>query len=447
MQPSSRVAENIAFGRFRLDVTRRSLVRGSETTKLPGRLFGVLSLLVRANGAIVDKQTFASVVWPDVIMTHSNLAQHVYQLRRLLGDEKRNGSSIVAASGRGYRMTLPVSIEGALGAYESTPADWAALSSRELDPLVYFAHGCHLLERHSAWAFKRAIEFFDAALDVDQEYAPALVGLARAYVLLAEYGFVPSASAFRNASDAIARALGVSPDSSVAHAVYSQLLAFGEWDWARATREIDVALQLDPRSSLVRGTAAWLHLCAGSYRRAMIEAQLALRAEPESLTPLLLLAEVLIHSGRYRQAIAILSHLLEIDSTVHIARRYRAQAYLFDDRPADAITDLGLLPSARLEDLSGRLPLLARAYADCGDTAHAWRIYSGLLDAARTEYVTFWNLAIVATGLGEAGDAIGYLEESLAAREPALRLGKNLPWFKPLSRLPRFQELLQKSAS
>jgi DNA-binding winged helix-turn-helix (wHTH) protein/Flp pilus assembly protein TadD len=431
--PGDRLAATIAFGEFRLDTTRRRLIRGSEITHLPERLFGVLSLLVQANGAVVNKETFASVVWRDVVMTDSNLAQHVYQLRRLLRETKREGSPIVAASGRGYRLTLPVAVEHVLGA-----------TSRELEPLVYCCQGTHLLERQSAPALKRAIEFFDAALAVEPNYTPALVGLARAYVLLAECGFVPAAPAFRNAREAVGRALELTPDSAIAHAVQSELFAFGEWDWTRAQREIDVALQLDPASTFVRNNAAWLHICTGSYDRAMSEAQLALKGEPASLTFLLLLVNVFIHSGRYQRAITILSNLLEIDSAIRIVRRYRAQAYLLDNRPTDAIVDLQLLAREQPNDLSVRLPLLARAYADGGDLDRAAEIYSKLLEAARTEYVPFWNLAIVATGLGKLSEAIGYLEKALAAREPALSFLGSLPWFQPISRLARYEAIVTK---
>lgn len=427
---SAWLAEKTAFGEFHLDATRRSLIRGSEVKQLPERLFGVLSLLVRANGAVVDKETFASVVWPDVVMTDANLAQHVYQLRQLLGETRRTGSSIVAASGRGYRLTHPISVD-------------VTLASGELEPLMYYAPGSQLLARHSARALKRAIELFDAALGIDPDYAPALVGVARAYALLAEHSFIPAAPAFASATEAVTRALELSPDLSLAHAVRSELLAFSEWDWPQARCEIDAALQLEPDSAFVRGSAARLHICTGSYDRAAIEAKLALMSEPSSLALLFLLVNVFIHSGCYRNAIRILSNLLEADSTIRIARRYRAQAYLFSNRPTDAIVDLHFLPPEHPDDFSGRLPLLARAFADSGDLVRAAEIYSVLLDASRTEYVSSWNLAIVATGLGKLSEAMEHLEKALPAREPMLPFLKSLPWFKPISQLRRFGEILR----
>jgi two-component system phosphate regulon response regulator PhoB len=98
----------LAFGDFRLDSIGRRLIRGGQVIPLPERLFGVLSLLVRANGAIVEKETFATDVWSDATMTGANLAQHIYLLRQILKETARDRSYIVAASGHGYRLTVPV---------------------------------------------------------------------------------------------------------------------------------------------------------------------------------------------------------------------------------------------------------------------------------------------------------------------------------------------------
>jgi DNA-binding winged helix-turn-helix (wHTH) protein len=169
------VHSTFAFGDFRLDALGRRLIRGSNVVPLPERLFGVLWLLVRSNGTVVEKETFAAVVWPDVVMTDANLAQHIYLLRQLLKETARDRSYIMAAAGRGYRFTVPVFVEP------------RARSGTAPEPLGYYARGSSLLEKRSAPALEQAVEAFEAALEIDPEYTPALGGLARAHALLAEY--------------------------------------------------------------------------------------------------------------------------------------------------------------------------------------------------------------------------------------------------------------------
>jgi tetratricopeptide (TPR) repeat protein len=115
---------------------------------------------------------------------------------------------------------------------------------------------------------------------------------------------------------------------------------------------------------------------------------------------------------------------------------------LLDGRPNEAIGDLDLLAPDRSEELNGRLPLLARAYADSGDHRRAAQIYDQLLEASRAEYVADWNLAIVAAGLGRFDEATCHLEQTLEGREPSLHVLKSLPWFKPISGSSRFKAIL-----
>lgn len=319
----------------------------------------------------------------------------------------------------------------------------AVLLRKGLEPFGYYSQGSYLLEKRNAPALKRSIELFEAALRADEHYTPALIGLARAHALLAEYWFVPPAAAFEAAKTSIARVLDLTPGSAHAHALRSEVLAVCDWDWSAARREIEIALRLNPGSTFVRNNAVWLHLCTGVYDAALIEAQQALMIEPSSLSALLLLARAFIHCGEYQDAITMLSHLLQSDPGFHLARRYRAQAYILAGRPYDALGDLHVLPRERCDDLSARLPLLARAYAEYGDRARAAKIYAVLIVAARTEYVTFWNLATVAVGIGKLDEAMALLQKALAVREPTLHLLKSLPFFKPIAHRDAFRNILR----
>jgi|SRR5579871_2459760 len=441
---TDRFDQTLTFGDFRLDPVRRRLIRGGKAMPLADRLFGVLSLLIQSNGAVVEKERFATVVWPDAVMTDANLAQHIYQLRQLLGETARDRSYIMAASGRGYRLTVPVLAEDS-GSAESEPTleTHAVLLNDGLEPLVYHSHACQQLERCTPRALVRAGQFFEAALKIDRNYVPALLGLARTHASLAEHALVPPSPAFQRASAAVERALALSPDSSIAHAVRSEILGFGDWDWAGAQREIEIAARLEPKSAWLHGNAARLYICAGLYDRAMIEAQFALMTEPSSLALLLLIVSVFVHSGHYQPAIGILSKLLKGDASFHAARHARALIHLLNGQPSEALFDLNLIPPEESQDVNSRLPLIARAYADLGDAARAAEIYGKLLDIARAKYVASWNVAIVATGLGRFDDALLHLEKALQDREPALLFLKSLPWFKPISQSERFRAIVE----
>jgi hypothetical protein len=78
-----------------------------------------------------------------------------------------------------------------------------------------------------------------------------------------------------------------------------------------------------------------------------------------------------------------------------------------------------------------------------GDHGRATKMLEKLRTIARTEYVVCWNLAMVASGLGRAKEALEHLESAYERREPTLPFLKSLPWFKLVSEDPRFRQLLR----
>lgn len=434
------------FGDLRFDSMRRLLFRDSEVIPIPERMSLILTELLQANGGVVSKDTLALTVWPDEAVSDANLAQHIYMLRRLLGEHARDHAYILSVPRVGYRLAVPATVAPpALN--ESFTADAASLgeilSDAAFDPFRYYCQGSFFLEQRTAPSLRRATELFEAALKADPNYLPALIGVACAHAFLATYWHVPPTLSMPLAKKAVERALALDSTSAIAHAVRVEILCFCDWNWTEAHEENDLAIRLNPGSTFVRTIAAWLGVCTGRYQDALAHARLAVMMEPSSLPLRLLLARVLLHSREYSHAVAIMSNLLEADSTFYIARRYRAQAYLLSRDPAKARDDLEQLPQDRGEDLSFRLPMLGRAYAEMGDAARAASVFERLQATAENQYVACWNLAIVAVGLGRLERALEYLETAYERREPTLPFLKSLPWFEPLSENRRFQRLLQ----
>jgi len=434
------------FGSFRLDPTRGLLHFGSEIVPLPGRLLQILLTLIAANGNVVNKDELALALWPDGDSTDGNLSQHMYMLRRLLGERARDRSYVMTVHGQGYRFAAPVSV---ISSIESTPVVERTGNPREnllrsgMDACRHFNNGSYQLEKRHASALRIAIGEFEAALEIDPDYTPALIGLAKAYAFLAEFWYAPPSYTFPKAKFAIMRALKLDPSSAAAHAVLSNLTLYCDWDWIGARRESDTAMRLNPNSISTRANAAWFHALAGDSEEALEHVQSALLLDPSSPALQILLGRILLHTGDCDRAIPYFANLIESGPEFAVARRHRAQALILNGRPAEALVDLLLLPSDPAEEIAMRMPLLGRAYAECGDFARAEEMYASLREMSRREYVVCWNLATIAVGLGRYDEALDFLEKALADREPTMPLLRSLPWFEAISSQLRFKSLLR----
>jgi TolB-like protein/DNA-binding winged helix-turn-helix (wHTH) protein/Tfp pilus assembly protein PilF len=96
------------FGPFRVDPEQRLLLRDDQPVSLSPKAFDLLLVLLEHSGQIVLKDDLMKTLWPDTFVEESNLGQHVFQLRKALGDRSQDSSYIVTVPGRGYRFAQKV---------------------------------------------------------------------------------------------------------------------------------------------------------------------------------------------------------------------------------------------------------------------------------------------------------------------------------------------------
>ena len=96
------------FGAFRLDATKRLLLRDGEVLSITPKCFDILLVLVESGGALLSKDELMRRVWPDSFVEENNLTYNISVLRKALGERGSNHAYIVTIPGRGYRFVAEV---------------------------------------------------------------------------------------------------------------------------------------------------------------------------------------------------------------------------------------------------------------------------------------------------------------------------------------------------
>jgi DNA-binding winged helix-turn-helix (wHTH) protein/tetratricopeptide (TPR) repeat protein len=91
-----------------MDLEERVLMRDQETITLSPKAFETLLVLVQHSERVVLKDDLMKTLWPDTFVEESNLSQHIFQLRKALGDKAHDPEYIVTVPGRGYRFAQKV---------------------------------------------------------------------------------------------------------------------------------------------------------------------------------------------------------------------------------------------------------------------------------------------------------------------------------------------------
>lgn len=101
--------KDIAFGKFRLDLSNECLWQGARAISLRPKAFAVLKILVGHAGQLVNKQQVLDSVWPGTFVGDAVLKDNIRQLREALNDDALAPSYIETAHRRGYRFIARIS--------------------------------------------------------------------------------------------------------------------------------------------------------------------------------------------------------------------------------------------------------------------------------------------------------------------------------------------------
>jgi DNA-binding winged helix-turn-helix (wHTH) protein len=92
------------FDLFRVDVSRRLLLRRGEPVPLTPKAFDILLVLVQNRDRLVEKDELMKLVWPDTVVEENNLTRNISSLRKALEEGPNEHRFVVTIPGRGYQF-------------------------------------------------------------------------------------------------------------------------------------------------------------------------------------------------------------------------------------------------------------------------------------------------------------------------------------------------------
>jgi DNA-binding winged helix-turn-helix (wHTH) protein/TolB-like protein/Tfp pilus assembly protein PilF len=312
---------------------------------------------------------------------------------------------------------------------------------KQLEAFSLYLKGRNSWNKRTEDGLLHGIEYFQQAIEVDQNYAPAYAGLADCYNMLVVYGITQPKEAFPKAKEAATKALSI--DGTLAEARTSLAFIKHRWDWGRdeAEKEFQLAIKYKPTYAPAHQWYSSYLVAMGRFDEAIAEAKRAQELEPLSFIGNSHLGWILYLAGRYDEAVAHCERLLDVDPNFFPARRYLGLVYEQQGRYKEAIEQFQ--QGVKLSGNPLMLSLLGHAYAVSGRKVEAQRILTEL-NQQKQRYVSPYTIATIYAGLGEKDQAFRWLEKAYEERDIWLMNLRIDPVLKPIRSDQRFTSLLQR---
>ena len=278
----------------------------------------------------------------------------------------------------------------------------------------FAAHDAYLkarfhLQQGTEDQLREAKAYFEEAVRIDSNYAPAYAGLADYYLLTDE---LSPRVAMPKANEYVQKALALDDGLADAHATLASIKFYGDWDWVGADKEFRRAIELSPSYAEAHRAYSDFLSEMGRHDQALAEIRTAQELDPLSATTTLDAGWAFYYGRKYDLAIEQCRKVLDLDPRSVSARDCVGSAHL-----AIAAYDQAIAEYSALLTFSGndppRLASLGCAYALAGRKRQAQKVVAQLNEVSKTHYVPPYFLGLVHAALGDKDEAFSWLARGL----------------------------------
>ena len=306
----------------------------------------------------------------------------------------------------------------------------------------FYVKGRFYLEQRTRESLSKALDQFNKALAKDPNYALAYTGVAGAYTILLDRGWISSDEATRKIRGAAQRAIELDPTLAEPHAALAGVKETSDWDWAAAEVEYRKAIGLNPNDATSHHWYSVMLENLGRFNEALAENEKALALDPASPQINANHAGILMDLHRYDDALAESNRLIAANPEFPVYYGIRSDLYRHLGNQDGFVADLIMV--MRKSERPERAEAFAAGYAKGKLNGACAALIEVLKNESQKEYVPPYDIARYYALMGDRDHVFEWLEKSYAERSGPLESIKIDNFFEPLRSDPRYIDLLKR---
>ena len=283
----------------------------------------------------------------------------------------------------------------------------------------------------------KALAYADAAVNLDERYAPAWALRSLVQNAMAESGLTGTSEGFRKARDDAERAIALDPTLGSAYLALARVQVFYDWDWDAGNTSLTRAAELEPGSVEVFRIRSYLSRVVGNLDQAIKLYKQAIALDPLRANSYSAMGYLLYVAGRYTEAQDALQKALDLNPQAPLVHLNLGKILLAEGRPQQALAEMEKEPSGW-----GKLTGLAMAYHTLGREQDSNAVLAELI--AKHHTFSAYQVAQVYAYRGESGKSFEWLERAYQQRDAGVTEISTDPMVKNLRRDQRYTELVKR---
>ncbi len=277
-----------------------------------------------------------------------------------------------------------------------------------------FLKGRYYHYKYTADGWKRAIEFFTKAVDIEPNYAPAYAAMTMSWGFLWFFGLVSSEGAGPTVREATAKALEIDDGLSEAYLASGIINFFHDREWRKADDDFRRAVELNPRNAEALSFFSMFLAFEERLDEAIERSKQSLAIDPLSPVINMNAGWTYFTAGLMDEARVQVEKMIEIEPDFYGAYWLKGAISVVEGRFEAAIDEL-----KKGVSLGGHQTVLAdlgSAYGLAGRQEEARAVLNQLLELRETEYASAICVARVYSRVGNNEKAIEWIERAFEER-------------------------------
>lgn len=319
-------------------------------------------------------------------------------------------------------------------------------ATENMEAYEQYLKGRYNFSKGSLEGTQAAIGYFEAAIRKDHHFVLPVAGLAACYTFLGGSGMMEAGLAFKKAKEYANQAIHIDDQVAESHLALAKSAFWCDWDFEMTGKFIRGAIQLAPGTSGIHGFNSTYLMASGRLDEALIEAQLAAKLDPLSLSSKFHLGELYYRLERYVDAIEIFDAILAENPFFRQVSLFKAWSHLLLGDLESAIPIFEGIPITT-EEKSTFYGGLAYAYykkMQYDKVLDCLRNFRQEVEKGRMQWLNY-NYALIFRALGEPEKMFMYLKKGLEEKNTPLIFIQVDPLWKEFKSDPAFIELLEQT--